>query len=180
MSDADDFSILLIEESKRFLEKSKAASNGVESVAYLHASLFTGFAALESHLNAISSDFEGRKEIGLLEQSVLFERDIELSAGRFELSTRLKMWRLEDRLQVLYRWFVKQEIDKSAAWWQRLKDGMGIRNSLCHPREAREITSVQIESTLEAILTVIDLMYKAVYKRPYPSASRGLVSELDF
>ena len=50
--EADSFSIRLLEEAKRFLEKAGDAS-GDERAAYLHAALMVGFSALESHLNGL-------------------------------------------------------------------------------------------------------------------------------
>src|SRR5438876_1146397 len=111
MSEADDFSKSLLEEGKRFYEKSNSESSPEGKAAYLHASLTLAFCALEAHVNGIADDFCGRDELSLLEKSLLGEKEVRLVKGEFALTETLKMSRLEDRIEFLHRKFTGAEID---------------------------------------------------------------------
>lgn len=127
MSDIDEFSRSLLEEAKRFLEKAKDATGAPGETAYLHAGLALGFCALEAHINAIADDFLTRDDLPILERSILAELDYKLEHGEFTLTQKLKMYRLEDRYEFLYRRFSGAPVDKSSSWWPRLKASLAGR-----------------------------------------------------
>src|SRR5438105_4558960 len=99
MSEADEFSKSLLEEAKRFYEKSISESTREGKTAYLHASLNLAFCSLEAHVNGIADDFVTRPELSIVEKSLLAEREIRLEKGQFVLADTLKMSRLEDRIE---------------------------------------------------------------------------------
>jgi hypothetical protein len=180
MKDVDVFSRILLEESKHFLEKSQVETNEDGKLAYLHASLALGFSALEAHVNGIADDFLTRKDLPIMEQSLLAEQDFKLENGEFSLTGQLRMYRLEDRIQFLYRKFSGEPLDKNASWWSELKAGINLRNKLTHPKEAPRIDEAAIQRVLNAIIDTLDALYKAVYKIPYPVGRRGLQSTMTF
>ena len=175
----DDFATLLFEEAKAFLEKYRSRAEETSVEAYLHAALLLGCCALEAHINNVAADFVDRPELGIQEQSILQERDITLKGGQFELTNTLKMFRLEDRLEFLCRRFQKQPVDKSKSWWGSLKAGLKLRNRITHPRTPCTITEQQVSDSLNAVLEAIDVLYRAVYRKPYPGKGRQLDSRLD-
>jgi len=176
----DRFSEDLFEEAKRFLEKAASETTTAGRAAYLHAALNLGFCALEAHINSITSDFELREDLNVLERSILFERDFELRDGAFHLTQRLKIYRPEDRLQYICHKFAGKPVDRRAVWWCRLNAGLALRNKVTHPKGFTEITVDDVRRSLEAVLQAIDKLYRAVYKRGYPALKRGLQSTLDF
>lgn len=180
MSDVDKFSQILFEEAKRFLEKAKTERKEEGRKAYLHAALNLGFCSLEAHINAIADDFLVRSDLDVLERSILSERDFSLKDGKHHLTESLKMYRLEDRVQFIHRRFSGKPLDKSTPWWTDLKEGLKLRNKLTHPKEAPKISDVNVETALQAIVNVLDTLYKAVYHTAYPSARCGLDSTLVF
>ena len=176
---SDEFGVLLFEEAKAFLARFRAHTDKEAAVAYLHAALLLGYGALEAHINNIAADFTDRPEFTILEQSILQERDIILRNGQFELSSALKMFRLEDRYEFIYRRFRKQPLNKADPWWCQLKAGLVIRNGITHPREPRSVTEKDIADSLNAVLEAIDVLFQAVYEKPYPGKGRRLDSLLD-
>jgi hypothetical protein len=177
---SDDFAVLLFEEAKRFLEKSRAESSLDGQTAYLHASLLLGYCALEAHINSVGADFVERKDLSLLHQSILQERDVALKSGQFELTESLKVYRLEDRFEFICRFFSGQPLDKSKQWWGTLKDGLKLRNGITHPREPKGVSEQVVARILDAILESLDALYVAVYRKSYPGKGRKLDSRLDF
>jgi hypothetical protein len=180
MNNADIFSRELIEESKCFLEKAKKETGNEAKTAYLHASLFIAFSALEAHLNSIAEDFLGRKDLAVLEKSILFEKQITFEAGEFKLTEQLKMYRLEDRIEFIIRKFSRKPINKNEIWWGKIKQGIHIRNKLTHPRGKEVINDSMVENSIQAILDTLNIIYKAVYKVNYPLRKRGMVSSMNF
>lgn len=116
-----------------------------------------------------------------MEQSILFEKRFTLDNGKFSLTNGLKMHRLEDRIQFIYRRFSGKPINKQAKWWAELKQGIRLRNELIHAKQRPPtISKKSVEQSLQAILDAIRAMYRAIYKKDYPSAIRALTSQLDF
>ena len=105
MADIDDFATLLFDEAKAFLERAKTARSAEARNAHLHASLLVGFCSLEAHLNSIADDFLMRTDLNMLDRSILSEKEIELKNGEYQLTDRLKMFRLEDRIEHLSKTF---------------------------------------------------------------------------
>ena len=94
------------------------------------------------------------------------------------LNEQLKIYRLEDRIQFLYRKYKGKEIDKSQVWWQQLKAGMYLRNQLTHPKVPPVITIKKTKQALEAIISTIDVLFKVIYKSEFPIARKGLISSM--
>jgi hypothetical protein len=177
---ADEFSVLLLEEAKRFLEKSGSETSTDGKTAYLHAALLLGYCALEAHINSIAADFRDRKELNVLDQSIFHEKEFALKSGRFELTDSLKIYRIEDRFEFIYRFFSDKPLDKSETWWNQLKNGLKIRNALTHPREPELVSQSAVTEILRAILQSLDILYNAVYGKAYPGKKRQLDSRLNF
>jgi hypothetical protein len=180
MEKFDEFCNALLEESKRFLEKAKGEKEQVNLNPYLHSSLLLSISSLEAFVNGISNDFEGASSLTVHEKSFLLEKDILFSKGEFKLDDRLKMSRLIERIEFLFKKFDYSKLDKKSRWWQNLKEGISLRNSLVHPKDYSEIKIVQIESTLKSVIECIDRLFKAIYKRGFPYTKMGLDSKLTF
>ncbi len=179
MSETDEFARLLLEEAKRFLERASCEDHEAKN-AYLHASLLLSFSALEAHINCIADDFLVRPDLSTLERSILGERDIELSSGEFVLKETLKIFRLEDRIEFLYRRFSGKSIDKSVTWWSDFKDGLKLRNTLTHPKGVSSVAEAKVKKTVLSILELLDVIYSGIYKTSYPPKIRGLDSKMTF
>ena len=180
MAAVDQFATVLLEEAKRFLEKSKAETSADGKTAYLHAALNLGFCALEAHINSIADDFSSRQDLSPLDRSILLEKRVELKNGRFELVDKLKLFRLEERMEYFHRKFSGKPLDKSVSWWSQLKDGLDLRNGLTHPKNEPQVDEKLVSRALQAIIDAIDSLYKAVYKKRFPGIRRSLNSNLTF
>jgi len=179
MPSFDEFSRQLLEEAKRFLEKAKSTDDPGQS-AYLHAALTLGVCALEAHVNSVCDDFLTRSELTILDRAILAEKNYELKNGEFKLTERLKIYRLEDRIEFLFRRFSKTPIDKQSGWWEQLQATFLARNSLSHPKSISALTCPAVERALQSVIDALKALYKAVYKKPFPPQTRGLDSTLDF
>jgi len=179
VGDFDDFASLLLEESKRFLEKATGAEDKTSQDAFLHASLLLAFCLLEAHINAISEEFAPRPEFSVHEKGLLLEKEVRLQDGAFVLSG-LRMSRLEDRILFLYRHFSGKALDTTVSWWSQLNNAIAIRNRLTHPKAVQPITVQNVRDAITAIVASTDNLYRVIYKKGLPAANLALHSRLNF
>ena len=179
MPDIDTFASSLLEEAKRFLEIAATSDDQIRRDANLHAALMLSFSALEAHINAMCEEFSTRPELSIHEKALLLEQDVKLENGAFKLAG-FKMNRLEERMTFLHRRFSGKPLDKSAPWWAALGGAIDTRNKLTHPKGAHTVSVTGVKSAISAIVDAIDALYRAIYKKKFPAASRGLNSRLTF
>jgi hypothetical protein len=174
----DDFAKLLFNEAKAYLEKSRNAASSEEQTAYLHASLLLGCCSLEAHLNSIADNFITRPDLTLLDQSILGERTLKLNNGEYQLTNELKMFSLEDRIEYLFAKFSTIPLDKSLNYWGAFKLAVKLRNELTHPKIPPSIDVDSTERALQAILDLLNAMYKGIYGRQHPSYNLGTTTTM--
>lgn len=180
MDSIDTFAALLLEESKRFLERATEASDDEGVNANLHASIVLAFCALEAHVNAVSDEMALQKGLSVHEKSILLEREVRLDNGQYKLKNVLKMHRLEDRILFLFARFTKTPLDNDASWWGKLKASLKVRNQISHPKDVTTLTEQDIATSIQAIVDCLDALYQGIYGRKLPAAARGLQSKLTF
>ncbi len=181
MAAVDDISGVLLEEARRFLEKAQSEASSAGKTAYLHAALNLGFCSLEAHVNAIADDFLTQKNLSLMDRSILSEKEIRFGEGEFIVDdNRLKIYRLDDRIQFLHRRFSGKSLDRKSGWWSELQSAQMLRNRLAHPKDAPAIDERSVSRGLQSIIDTVSALYKAIYKRKFPGGSRGLQSGLTF
>lgn len=176
----DEYSLLLLEQAKRFLEKAKIEAGAEGKSAYLNCALLLGICSLEALVNGIVEDISNSKGFEVYEQSILREKDIFVTKGEVRLGTGLKMSRLIDRIEIIYFKFTKKHIDFQKQEWGDLKFGIDLRNKLVHPKENIIITIKMTEQVLKAVVFCVDNLFKTVYRRGYPKIKKELQSELSF
>jgi hypothetical protein len=175
----DEFAELLLEEAKRFLEKANETSDASAKSAFIHASLMLGFCALEAHVNSVCDELAPRPEFTVHERALLLEQDVKLENGEFK-SGGLRIARLEDRILFLHQRMSGTALDKATSVWSDLTAATKLRNQLTHPKAAPNISIEDVSRALGAIIGIIDVVYRAVYARPFPFATMALDSKLTF
>lgn len=183
MTEIDKLSTQLFEEAKRFLEHADAKNIGIAAKdAFAHAALLLAFSSLEAHLNAIAEELSVRPNLGVLDKSILMERQFVLEKGRFQVTKGLKMYRLEDRLSYIFANFSLSgsQSPATSSWWPKLKAGIDLRNQLVHPKASLQLDTKVVAVALTAILDCLNALYQAVFGRPFPPHKRALQSVLTF
>lgn len=176
----DEYASSLLEMSKRFFEKGKGESEPEKAEPYFTAALLTGVSALEAHLNSIAEEMVVRPGLNVLELSLLQERDYRLDKGDFQVGKSLKMYRLEDRLEFLFKRFTKSAPPRAQPWWGALQAALDLRNKVVHPKDRPAITKAATEKAIEAILECLNAVYLGLYRKGLPGFKRGLDSTMTF
>lgn len=181
MAALSNFAAELLEEAKKFLEKSGESKDTAGKRAFLNAALMLGFAAFEAHVNAIADDFLARGDLNLHDRGVLAEHVVELIHGEFKEKDTLKIHRLEDRVLFLCRRFSKAPVDRTASYWSEFVDASRLRNSLTHPKaDPPNISENAVKKSINALIELLNHMYVGIYKQKLPAYNRGLSSRLIF
>lgn len=184
MTEFDSFAIQLLEESKALLEKARS-SEETSQRTYLHSSLLLAISALEAEINSICDELlvpPHDRNYSPHEQGLLLEKEVQFDKGEFVLSNSLKISRISDRIEFLYFKYkgksTGEKLNGNVQWYADLKQSIDLRNKLVHPKEHIDITINQVEKTVQAVITAIDELYNAVYKKNFPSAALALSSRI--
>lgn len=176
----DEFARLLLEEAKRFREKAQEAPDAIAQDAYRHASLLLAFSALEAHVNGVAEELLLRGGFDVMEEGLLREQDVRLKQGKWELTGKLKMYRLEDRLLFLFARTSSVTTLASFSWWPHLRNAMSARNALVHPRASLKLTEKDVDRYVISVVDCLDALYRAVFGKSHPASKRAATSTLEF
>ena len=180
MADFDLFANQLLEEAKRFFEKATESADSAHRAAYLHAALILAFCALEAHVNSIGDEFAKSINLSAHEKGILLERDVRLRDGEFQLQSGLKISRLEDRVEFIHAKFSGKPLDRASTWWSQLGTAIDLRNQLTHAKTVPNISEAAVRNAILAIISSLEALYQAIYKRAFPPSGMGLQSVLTF
>ena len=176
----DALSVDLFEQAKRFREKSIEIKDENTKIPFCNAALLLAFSSLEAHVNSIAEELALRPNLGVLKQSILRENEYRLRDGKFELTSKLKMYRLEERIEFILANFSLPGVNDTSGWEQQLGASIALRNRLVHPKSTVNVTEAEVTACLTAILNCLNYLYLSIFKKPYPSFNRGLHSVLTF
>lgn len=180
MKTFDQYSLILLEQAKRFLEKAKEEKTEEGKTAYRIASLFISCCSLEAFINGVISDFERWDRFSVHERALLLEKNVRFDNGEYVISDQLQMTRLKDRIELLLHKFNCRLNYKQSKWWSLLLQTIDLRNSISHPKEVKQLNDKQIEDALESIIEGIDFIFRVIYKKGFPLKNKGISSELSF
>ena len=181
MNAFDNFCNDLLEQSKRLNEKRKLEKNPDGKKAYQHASLLLAICALEAYINGISEELTIAKDFPIHEKGILLEKEVKLNNGEWEINNKkLKMSRLVDKIELLYRRHKRKVLDDTERWWPLLILGIDYRNKITHPKTNVEIPEDFTDKVIDSVIQCISVLYLAVYKRKFPKSNLSLTSKLDF
>jgi len=182
MDNFDDFAFDILENAKRFYELGDESTCSKAKQAYFRAALLMSVSSLEAIINGIIDEVitDIDSLFNICERAFLEEKEIRLKSGEFTIDDNLKMSRLTERIEVLFVKYDPSKLDKDSDWWCHLKEGIKLRNKLVHPKEHTTLNKKQISQLVESIVSCIDNMFLAVYKRKFPVADLGTKSKHDF
>ncbi len=180
MSDFDKYADELIEKSKYFLTKGRCEKNKNAQSAYLQSSVLFAFSALDAHVYSICDELYNQGQLSIHEKAFLMEKDVSFKDGKFSITNYLKMTRVTERIEYLYRFFTKKKIDKTKPWWSALKKGQEIRNNIVHPKEQTTIKIKDVEKSILSVVDCVNILFENIYKKSYPLHKYKLDNKLSF
>lgn len=175
MSEFERYSDQLLRAAKSFLEEGRGNPNlSDDEQRNFRASITHAFFFLEAQINYIAQHFSNSTSFDLLERSLLSERDVALSKGKFSITKKPKFYRLEDRIDFLLNRFSATPVEDKANWHSGLIASITVRNRLVHPKEAHQVTITEVETCILSVLGCLESLYRAVFGTNFPLAGLGL------
>ena len=176
----DKYCLMLLEESKRFLEKANDEKNTDGITAYLNASLFISTSSLEAFINSIISEFKVWAGFSIHERALLLEKSVKFEKGGYVIVEQLQMSRLKDKIELLLNRFRCKMDYRTTKWWAVLDSSLRLRNSITHPKEVMQLNKKQVEDALYSIIDCIDCLFITIYKKKFPIKGKALNSIYTF
>lgn len=174
MSDFIEYSRSVMEAAKGFRTHALSISEGEVKQAFLRASLLHACSFLEAHLNYMAEHFTENTMFSLHEKGVLLEREVRFEGGTFQLSNKLKISRITDRIDLLLSKCSKNPIEDKAEWYAELARTLRSRNSLVHPKDTHSLSESDVQLALNCVLKAADSLYRVVFKKGLPYAKKGI------
>ena len=180
MNSFDSYCNELLEQSKRFNEKSKIEKNPDGIKAYRNSSLLLAICALEAFVNGISEEITIATNFPMHSKGILLEKEVRLEKSNWTLTNTPKISRLVDKIELLFHRHKRAELSITETWWPILKEGIDFRNKTTHPKESIAIPEGFNNKIIQSVLECLSTLYKAIYKRDFPKSQLSLVSRLEF
>ncbi len=107
---------------------------------------------LEAQVNALSQELALRDGLSILDQSILLEKDYSLDKGVFNLTAKLKMYRLEDRVVLILKTLTARAEGNKEVWGGQVNAAIDHRNDIVHPKTVADLSEERVERALSAVL----------------------------
>jgi len=151
-------------------EESARMGNENDARSFYRASVFCASSAIEAYVNYIGDSFAMAGTLPPHEIAFLNDRVICFSPDKGAVVEKPEFHKLDDKLRVLIRRFVAN-FDFKCTAWNGLMDFKKFRNSLVHPRQIEDDTSladyrIKIRRGLSGIIGVMNSISKGIYKKP--------------
>lgn len=123
----------LMEASKGLRSQALLVAEGDVKQTLLRAALLHACSFLEAHLNYMADHFQDSPMFTLHERGLLLEKEVVFEKGKYVLSTKLKISRIQDRIDLLLAKCANDPGGVKDGWYAALMQALSMRNSLVHP-----------------------------------------------
>lgn len=148
------------------LKKSKER----EAKRYLRASVFYAASSIEAFANYIADTFKKGNSLLPIEIAFLLDKKIALDIDRIEIKEIIEYHRLEDKLKIFLKKFVRN-FDFQCKEWSRFIEFKKFRDRLIHPKETDDEISINnykknIKNGLSSIIFIMNSISNGVFGKP--------------
>jgi hypothetical protein len=158
----------LFEDSNYFMNEAKKCDQDSSSQQrFVRASILSAWAGFEGWINKTCFDLaKTLKNLTVHDRGFLLEKKVELKNGLFNLSNSDNYETIEHKIEFLVINIAHGRLDKKNRYWKNFKAVKGIRDSIVHPKETRNMACsiVDCDLTIETLKYYIALLAKKVYK----------------
>ena len=170
-----------LQDSYEFLTLAQNASDEREARRFYRASVFYALGAMEAFVNYIADSFAKAKSLTQHEIAFLNDKNLSFSAKKGKVIEKTEFHRLDDKLRLLLRKFASDFDFKGASWFgfKKFKD---FRDSLVHPRQMDDETSIKdyqnrLQIGLSGIIDIMNFLSRGIFGKPLRKKLLDLVPE---
>ena len=160
----------------------KAASVADEQKArrYYRASIFCAYGAIEAFVNHIAASFAEADSLGPFEACFLND-ETQVFSVKKGVTKRTEFHQIEDKLRLLLSKFISG-FDFQSRTWVKLSEFKKLRNSLVHPRQPEDETTLEeyhklVTASLSEIINLMNVVSEGIFKQPLRKQLLDLVPD---
>jgi hypothetical protein len=141
-----------------------------KSRRYYRGAVFYTSSAMEAFVNYIADTFEKGGTLPPYEIAFLTDTTLIFSKKNWTLIQKAEFHRVEEKIKFLLSKF-SPEFDFNNPSWSSLMELKEIRDSLIHPRQIEDETSVEeyhkkLRSGMQGVISTMNSVSEAIFKRP--------------
>jgi len=138
---------------------------------YYRASVFYTAGAIEAFINYIADSFAKAESLSPHEIAFINDKNINFSADKLMLVEKTEFHKLEDKLKFLIKKFQRDFDFHGNHGWSKLMEFKDFRDSLVHPRQTEDETSVaeyqkKLRRGMSGVIEVMNSLSKVIFKKP--------------
>jgi hypothetical protein len=162
-----------LQDASAFFDEAASAaqcSDIRKSRRYYRAAVFYTSGAMEAFVNFIADTFEKGGTFTQHEIAFLTDKSLIFSNKNWSITEKSEFHRVEEKLKFLLHKF-SPAFDFNNPSWSSLMELKKIRDSLIHPRQSEDDTSVEeyhknLRSGMRGAISTMNSVSEAIFKRP--------------
>ncbi len=141
-----------------------------EAKKFFRASVFYAASSIEAFAFYIADTFNKGNSFSQIETAFLLDKKIILDIDKVEVKEVNEFHRLEDKLKIFIKKFVK-DFDFQCKEWSHFMEFKKFRDRLIHPKETDDEISIKdykknIKNGLSSIIFLMNSISKGVFRKP--------------
>ncbi len=171
-----------LKDSNYFAVEAEKKTDEQESKRYYRASVFCAWSAIEAFVNYVGDTFGQAGDYEACEIAFITDKKFSVLGGKFNITNQDEYHKLEDKLRFLICKFCPTFDFEKTPCWSRLLEFKKFRDSLIHPRKDEDETDIEeydkkIKMGLSAVIEVIDILCRAIFREPLRKQIQSLKLE---
>lgn len=171
-----------LEDADSFIAFANEAGDEREARRSYRAAVMYIMGALEAFVNFIADTFAHGNVLPAYEIAFLQDKRFGIHKGQFRIWPQSEYHRLEEKLQLLIRRFVRDFDFHHDPIWCRVLDLKKLRDSISHPRQDEDEMPVaeykrRTEAGLAAIIEIMNQLSKGIFDRPLRKRLTDLIPD---
>lgn len=161
-------------------QRASQESDDRKARRYYRASVFYTAGAIEAFINYIADSFAIAESLSPHEIAYINDKNLYFSVDKLKLIEKTEFHRLEDKLKFLIKKFQPNFNFQSSKEWTKLMEFKDFRDSLVHPRQAEDETSIpeyqkRLRAGISGVIGVMNCLSKVIFKKALRSQILDLI-----
>ena len=158
-----------LEDASYFLDKARKANEEKAAKRYYRVSVFCAASAMEAFINYEADTLSKGAPLQPHEIAFISDKKFVFELNKQNLLVeRNEFHPLEDKLGLLIKKFISGFDFKSNPDWKIITQFKEFRNTLVHPRESEDKTSLKqydetLKSSISSIIVIMDMLYQSMH-----------------
>jgi len=137
---------------------------------YFRASIFYAASSIEAFANYLADTFNQGNSLTQFEIAFLLDKKIIFDNEKIEVKQRIEYHRIDDKLKILIKKFVK-EFDFTSKDWSHFMEFKKFRDRLVHPHDSEDEIQIKeykniIKRGLSSIINIMNTISNGIFRKP--------------